>query len=353
MLGAEIRHAWLSALFVLLAGLCRPEGIALAVLLFGWLFVAAAKTRFKTGKNIRLIWMGAVAALLLAFWVWRSLYYGNLLPNSFHAKSFEGLINWESALALGKFIGYYCFLPAVCCGVAHFGFRGQKNALINPAVIVTVLFAGICSLTYLHSNLWMNYGSRFFFPFLPLVVVGVTTLLASNWQQRMASPSQEGGFTKRIRLVFFILAVVQMGILGYRFKQEWAFLHYYHAIVEDELITVGKFLAATLPQDATVISYMDAGAVGYYSKLKIIDFGRLSDPFLAQSKLTQAEVMDYFFSMDADAVVMTSQSEFEYDYIAEAEAIVSDPRFDAYALKQQWGNRVGYPYWQRLYLKRP
>ncbi|MBP6722094.1 MAG: hypothetical protein KA239_07220, partial [Bacteroidia bacterium] len=88
-----------------------------------------------------------------------------------------------------------------------------------------------------------------------------------------------------------------------------------------------------------------------YSERKIVDFGRLSDPYLAKTKPALPQVLDYFFSIDADAVVMTSQAENEFQYIEEAAAIVSDPRFEVFVLARQWGNSVGFPYWQRVYLR--
>jgi hypothetical protein len=346
-----IRRSAECAIFLFMSGICRPEGILLAALVTVTLLAFSAKHRFKFSIFLQFLPIGGALALLLVYWLWRTAYYGNFFPNSYHAKVFDGLINWESMLALGKFAGYYCFLPTVTGLALFFGNPRRKFRLPSASVLASLSFVAICWTMYAHSNLWMNYGSRFFFPFLPLFVVGIIAFISRNWQQIQSSESQNMGAFRKLRLLLWGFALIQVCILGFRFRQEWTFLNYYHAIVQEELIPVGRYLAAELDPEATVISYMDAGAVGYYSERKIVDFGRLSDPYLAKTKPALPQVLDYFFSIDADAVVMTSQAENEFQYIEEAAAIVSDPRFEVFVLARQWGNSVGFPYWQRVYLR--
>lgn len=342
------RQAATVACFVLLAGLCRPEGIALAGIAALYYFFKLARHKFKGSHLKQFIIFFSPLVLLAIYWVWRTGYYGSFFPNSYHAKSFEGFINMDSLLAMGKFAVYYCALPALAAFLLHFGNGKSMRDLGLGLPWAAFAFLLACCATYLHSNLWMNYGSRFFFPFLPVLVIGLAKGIASGWQVRQVRPGKLG---KGLRLSLGILMVLQVGILGFRFKQEWAFLRYYHAIVQDELIPAGKHLATALPPNSTVISYMDAGALGYYSNQRIIDFGRLNDSYLAQQKPDRDAVLKYFFDQEASAVVMTSEVKDTFQYIEEAEAIVTDPRFRDYALDRQWGNRVDYPYWQRLYLR--
>jgi hypothetical protein len=212
-------------------------------------------------------------------------------------------------------------------------------------LIVGATFFCCCTIAYLHSNLWMNYGSRFFFPFLPWILIALSTLSGTTTSD-MALPRW------KIAAVG-ILILLQMGVMGFRFHQEWAFLNYYHWIVQDELIPVGKYLKAHLPNDSKVISFMDAGAVGYYSELEIVDFGRLSDAYLATQHPDQVQVENYFFAQMASAVVLSSTSADSIAYIDEAMGIVNDARFQRYANIATWGNRVEYPYWQHLFLLSP
>lgn len=341
----------LLGLFVFLAGLCRPEGIALAGIIALWHFIFALRGQFRSLDLTRFACSMAAFLLLMGYWVVRAMYYESFFPNSYHAKAYDGWINLESLLAMGKFVGYYCCLPLLALLIlkvngkrvfATFPFR-----FFGPLLI----WMGTCLATYLHSHLWMNYSARFFFPFLPIIIVLVARAMDAELATMQAHPPK-GAKRHGLRLMLGAVACIQAGTLAYRFHQEWAFLTYYDSIVKEELIPAGKYLAAHLHKDATVISYMDAGAVGYYSGLHVIDFGRLNDRYLAQQNPSREAVVEYFFQQGADAVIMTSESRDSLLYIDEAMAVAADSRFSDYHLTRQWDNSAGFPYWQRLYLRK-
>lgn len=344
--GARLRaRSALLGLMLILAGLCRPEGIALAVMMAAGSVWVRLRENTGARNSSRLVAAMLALAVLGAYWLWRWWYYGAFFPNSYHAKVYDGIVNLDSAWAMAKFLGYYIAAPLAAIAVIFIAWKGDKSARVsgsNPILIVSALFIGIVFLTYLHSNLWMNYGSRFFFPFLPVLLL----LMASRmpWDKLKAI----AGWGK---VLLMGLGVIQVAILGFRQYQEREFLRYYDRIVKEELIPAGEALRAELPHGKRVASYMDAGAIGFYSEAEIIDFGRLSDPYLAQNKPNTQEVVAYFYAQNPDAVVITSWQEDEIDYTDEAMAIVRDPRFEAYHFKRSWGNSVGYPYWQRLYIR--
>jgi hypothetical protein len=343
----------LLAASLVLAGLCRPEGIALAGIVVVDLLWWLRKQR-QLGAHVKAALFPALAVCaLLVYWIWRTGYYHSLFPNSYHAKVYEGLLNIDSVDALVKFLGYYCLVPFFMA-IALKAMR-KPHIKRDPSPLnfhfTYGLFVLLCAAAYLHSNLWMNYGSRFFFPFLPITAVLIFQQIDHHWAAIQENSRPTGN--RRLRIALGIFAAVQVAILGFRHSQVHAFLNYYHPIVQEELIPAGKYLAETLPPDAVVISYMDAGAVGWYSRLKVIDFGRLNDRYLAQNKPSTEDAATYFFNQGAKAAVMTSESLEVYHYIPEAKAIVDDPRFDRYHLEKQWGNSADYPYWQFLYLRKP
>ncbi len=330
---------------LLVAGLCRPEGIALAVIVLAHLLISKSKFNPLIFKSFLIQFIVIGLAPLLAYWVWRASYYGAWMPNSYFAKRYEGFLNPESLWALAKFIGYYCLIPIA--GSLLIGGWPRLSQLRSRSLLLSVgaAFLLCCTFAYLHSNLWMNYGSRFFFPFLPWILIALSTL---------SDTATTGLKLPRWKMAAIgTLLLLQMGAMGFRFHQEWGFLNYYHWIVQDELIPVGKYLKAHLPDRSKVISFMDAGAVGYYSELEIVDFGRLSDAYLATQHPDQAQVENYFFAQMAAAVVMSSTSSDTIAYIDEAMGIVNDERFQGYAQIATWGNRVEYPYWQHLFLLSP
>lgn len=330
---------------LLLAGLSRPEGIALMTITLIQLILYHRYFNSLIFKAF-LLKIALIAVLpLMAYWVWRTTYYGAWLPNTFAAKAYAGWINIDSVIAFCKFVGYYCFLPTACA--VALGGRQIWNQIKSQKLMVGVGsgMLACCLIAYGHSHLWMNYGSRFFFPFLPMLLIGAAWLAHGGIAQHPLS--------KPKKVLVLTVLTLQMVIMAYRFKQEAAFLNYYHWIVQDELIAVGEHLQKTAPPGSKVISYMDAGAIGYYSGLSIVDFGRLNDRFLVDPSLGIDAIKDHFFGQEAAFVVMSSAAADVIDYTDEAMAIVADQRFMQYERVGVWGNRVDYPYWQHLFRRIP
>ncbi|MFN8393252.1 MAG: hypothetical protein U0176_01120 [Bacteroidia bacterium] len=337
--------AFLLGLLLLMGGLCRPEGIAFAGLMLMGLGWKRMRGDSRPRSKSKAIEAALAFAALIGYWLWRWWYYGNPLPNSYHAKAYDGILNPDSFWAMAKFAGYYVAIPAA--GAILISLK-QKRPIFSsviandPTKLVSILFLVIVMVTYLDSNLWMNYGSRFFFPFLPIVLLLLASAISWN-----STPKISGW----MKAVLIVLGIGQLGIMGFRQIQERVFLRYYDRIVQEELIPVGKVLKNSSPPIHRVASYMDAGALGFYSDATVIDFGRLSDTYLAQSKPSTQEVVEYFYSQSPEALVITSWIEDGIEYTDEAMAIVRDPRFKAYQFIRTWGNSAGFAYWQRLYLK--
>ncbi|HHG85776.1 MAG TPA: hypothetical protein ENJ82_13595 [Bacteroidetes bacterium] len=213
-------------------------------------------------------------------------------------------------------------------------------------------FMAISLLVYFRSELFMNYASRFFVPFYPLMIIISGGFIELGWQA-LGESKRNGPLRFRYTIILIWLAVtVQLSVFTFKWYSEMAFLKYYSAIVEEEYKPVAVFLKDNLREDATLISYMDAGAIPYYSGLRVIDFGRLNDLYLARKQPDLEKIVDYFFIQYADAVVMTSESEENYLYIDEAITIYNDPRFADFELAKVFGNSVNYPYAQWVFLRK-
>jgi hypothetical protein len=86
-----------------------------------------------------------------------------------------------------------------------------------------------------------------------------------------------------------------------------------------------------------------------------VDFGALNDEYLAHNK--DASIQDrvnYFFSKNPGAVVFTTYEWNRVSHGKEADAIVSDPRFENYALVKKYGNSTHRfrDYFQFVFLRR-
>jgi len=333
----------------------RPEGfIFCGVVLVTLIFAAGTGTR-KIAQ-FKILTLGLfVLTFNLLYCLWKLKTYGDWLPNTYYAKSFSGLFNPESIKAFLRFFGYYLVLPSSgALAIYLTGNQLEKGPRQKQTFILFVAlgFSIILVLGYARSQLFMNYASRFFFPLHGplLLVLGVTTIRGWNQlkENRLERPIQ----WKRMKHFLIGLTVFQVSIYAFKFYSERQFTKNMDAIMEEEYLPIGEMLKSNLSSRATVISYMDAGAISYHSGLKVIDFGRLNDLYLAREQPDSMAVIDYFYQQDAEAVVFTNRSPDRFDYLDEAFSIQRDPRFRNYKLVGTYGNSRGFPYYQLLYYRK-
>ena len=82
--------------------------------------------------------------------------------------------------------------------------------------------------------------------------------------------------------------------------------------------------------DAVLACYPDAGIIPYLTRLRTVDFGRLNDTYLARSARSEQDVVDYFFRVRPDALVMTHVGGLSHGFDAAANQLLRDPRFGEY-----------------------
>jgi arabinofuranosyltransferase len=335
-------------LFLLLfASLVRPEGVVLAVTYM--IAVGFAKLKYSKSEFwpfvVRLTLVYILPGLL--YFIWRYEYYGQLFPNTFYAKRYEGFINKLSVLRFCMFLLWYITLPALGGLILNvvesnpmkriremlvppMGPRLLIASVANGAFILLVLFQ------YANSHLIMDYSHRFFVPFFPLFLVGIGILLDSGLYALPDSRSVRP-LRYRLKLLLVFLALVQLYVHFAELKAEISFVADYKQLLEDEHIQVGKFLKENVPSSEWLIVYVDAGAIPYFSGLKTVDFGRLNDEILSREDLSRSEIVDYFYSFNAGAVVFTSHDWNKLDNTPEAASIANDPRFRDYVLVRKYG----------------
>lgn len=336
------------SLWLLLAALCRPEGYLLIALSLIILILYKRTFYFFKINYLKTVIIAAIPAAVLL--IWRYYYYGEWLPNTYFSKRYEGILSFDSIKSFLQFFVYYLLIPIGLALILLLR-NGKWKIRFNKPPIAFVLgasFSLIMIFGYFRSNLYMNYASRFFVPlYLPAIVLSLS-IADKNWE---IQPKLDGIKKHLAKFFIFFSLLCQILLMGWRFKEEWHFLNYYSAIMDEELKPCAQYVAENLPTDAVIVSYMDAGALGFYSDRIIIDFGRLNNHFLAHNNLKPKEVADYFFSLKADAAVFTSESKTQYNYIPEAMEIVNDPRFQEFKLIKQWANSKDFPYFQRLYIR--
>ncbi len=368
LLNASSVSFWYHALLggtLLALSLCRPEGIAYALIAAG-LLIAVSLIRFKSFRPT-IAYVLCFGIPFLLYFIWRWNYYGYFLPNTFYAKLHNtSTISYSTLISMKDWGRQYLLLPTF--GVAAtwmvsldetrvFLYLNRREHL-KIANLFTLgallLFAGIVLVQYLRSNLVMNFSYRFYVPIYPIA------LLALAW---FLSPSFEATRLHRYdRTWTYVLVLCGLCILLVTqvvFQMEWLitkeipFTSQYETTLSEMHITAGKYLKRRVPVSEWLVVHIDAGAIPYYSGLKTIDFGGLNDEYLAHNKeVSLQKRVDYFFSKNPGAVVFTSYNWDCIDHGPEADAITSDPRFENYALVRRFGNSIGRNYFEFVFLRR-
>jgi len=114
----------------------------------------------------------------------------------------------------------------------------------------------------------------------------------------------------------------------------------------------GMFLARHVPESEWLIVHFDAGAIPFFSGLRTVDFGGLTDEYLAHNQSASVkDRVNYFFAKRPGAVVFTSYEWERVNHGHEASTIISDPRFKRYKLVNKFANSTGKKYYEFVFLR--
>ena len=250
---------WTLSFTLALATLTRPEGILL------WVVLVVARLVERGGRPRR-----ADLGLILPYLVlvgthlcWRWSYYGQLLPNTYHAK--VGHQTDEIAMGLrylGEcFVAYWVLLPPAIGALLGRGVRARTTTLVACTVILftaTIVWVGGDNFPLL----------RFFAPMMPLLC-----LLAAAGIQRL--PLR---WLRPLALVGSCLLLSLPSWSGRQFER--AMHDTWDVQVWSEL---GRWLDEHLA-DGQSVALNPVGAVGYHCRHRVVDMLGLNDGTIARSE---------------------------------------------------------------------
>ncbi len=250
--------------------LTRPEGIALALL------VAAERTLAKR----RIPWWGlAPMAAVAGQMGFRLFYYGDWVPNTAHVKLGGGLpqvfqgLGYVASLLLdwGGLLGLVALVEA--------GRRSELRRELGPALVVVTGY--LLFLVYCGGDYFAHY--RLAVPILPLFGGIVIVVGFHGWQVSRGSPGWKAALLLCVGAVAFIaLPMLKSGPSRGRLRHEMRML-------QDFSIPAAGWLREHSPPGA-VLALTAAGAIPYYSRLKIIDRFGLCDAEIARAKVPWTDV---------------------------------------------------------------
>lgn len=281
--------------------LIRPEGLVVGGWVAGW-----SAWRRRTIRPL-LGW----AAVVVPYFVGRTLYFGTWVPNTWHAQAredFAGMWAMNQSYFLGAWpvwIGVGPLLGCVGFGV----WRGPQRAglilVLVPALVLTAISLQVYN--------WMP-GLRLLLPSISLVVVGAAAVLGHlPWRRPMQGVVALG----LVWLAWLTLGPPRTYAAGY-----------------DEITTVlpdnggerlGRAIAAVAPPGGWLLA-RDAGVVPYYAgvAVNVIDIHpySLTDPTLTGHVFD----LDHILDRDVAFLVTTGKTVGEDTVYPEEKRLLADRR---------------------------
>ena len=245
-LGRSQHWAWWAGV----AAWVRPEGVLVSGVL--WLL--------RRGRRDLLILAGFIGGIT----AFRLAYYGDIVPNTFHAKV-GGLPVWRGLQYLAEFgttAGPLLVLGLVGAVLALR--RWREDPQVQTAVLAVVYVVYVIGVGGDFKG-----TSRFLIPIAPaLAVLAVSVVKASRPQS----------------VALGVLAVL-LAIPGFMSMSEHA--ERFRAIRADRMV-VGQLLDAALPADA-VIAIHSAGIVPFYARRTTVDMWGINDAHIARAAVEMGE----------------------------------------------------------------
>jgi len=317
--------------------LTRPEGVIIGATFLGGVLLrerAAWRNWLPHVLGIFFIPFGAIQ-------VFRRVYFGSFLPNTYYAKALAPGVSSVFLTSFSEhFLGYLAPpLVVLCIVFAISRLSGTtvplsaKPALEARRLLIFGLVPSFLALgaSYQRSDLVMNYSDRFAFHLfglsclVVLVVVGETIRYFQHLQ--IARP---------LKSTLFVLAGVSLFLpMKYGFEhvvEECEFRRRYSRGVQTHYTDAVNWLKREMPSNATLAVYPDAGIVPYATHLRTIDFGKLNDVYLARPGTSPQAAIDYFFQRRPDALMISLKAGFGQTYEKTGDLLLADPRFSTYRL---------------------
>ncbi|NDW01742.1 glycosyltransferase family 39 protein [Salipiger sp. PrR002] len=253
------RYAALSGAFLALAILTRPDAVIIVIFATVGL-VLTARGQFKRNAWSALLVAGIPLVVFLIHMGWRYSYYGDVVPNTFHAK-----VGLELSHRLGKVADYFLksatlYLPVLVCAGLSTIVALIWGRISKPAIVLLSVCLG-----FLAYVLWSG-GDHMAAARVLLPMAGPAALLCIATLATLQAP-KAGAAT------LVILAVLTAASVNARsFRMDWAA---YNGSV------VGRYIEEAWPV-GSLVGLNTAGSTPFYAPShRFIDMLGLNDRTIA------------------------------------------------------------------------
>lgn len=331
------RHVLL-AVTLFLAALCRPETPLFAGFIYAYLLVTQPRRR-----NVALFGLITYAVLLSLFVVWRMNYYGDVLPNTFYAKTGTSLGTLVTGVkyafaSLGSLLGPLIItLPFIL-------FRKQYRT--DPYwLFLGLLVLNTGFVVYMGGD-WMP-GFRLMLPLLPAMILvcliilhpiinNITIQIQGKWRRASAIVS--------VLVVGMSLLSTSRTLIRGQYPDLVSGYSSVTWYTRDGHEGVAQWLR-TNSKPGELVGYGEAGLMGYINPdIKLLDFNGLFDKHIAlDRKHRRSFDVDYVFDKQPEYIVLFFGLNVYFSNVIPTEdyyrAVFLDPRF-ARMYEQQYTNGV-------------
>ena len=260
----------LGVIFAVLATLTRPEG--LLFFLFG-LFYLLINNKFKKSPKAFIFLLISYLLLLVPYLIWLFWYYGDIIPNTFHAKVSSNF----AQLKEGFRYSYRFFMSISLSSLFLFLAIKEYRVLSDfTKYCINIFIVFLIYIVAVGGDFMFSY--RFFIPIMPFFVFVITSSI-SNLSQ---SPISEENKKIKSRFVFIMTLIISFNLLSVSFLHKTEIRNY--MMIENGEITANYF-NNNFPHNKT-IALSAIGAFGFYSKMKILDVLGLTNKKIALSKVS-------------------------------------------------------------------
>jgi hypothetical protein len=288
-----------------LAVLTRPDSPLLLSVLIA--FTVLQLIRAPLGKKQRLLKFASLVSpfsVLVGGWlIWKTAYYGEILPNTFYAKvSPSRALLGQGLLYLDVFLESYWLMPLLIL-LGFYMKRLVEKRNISFAILALSILLWLIYVVVVGGD-FMEF--RFLVPILPAVFILIGWLLFVQIRTGLVT----AGLCLLVLLGSIHHAVSFDGWAGI---DSVGRLSDYVRDSPDGLSGVGRMLGQAFNYDPNVtISVMAAGAIPYYSRLRTIDMFGMSDRWVARHGIAHDKenpahqklaTLDYLIEREVNIIV--------------------------------------------------
>ncbi len=313
------KHLYYLITFIMLCTLSRPEGNMIIVITLAHMFL------FR--KHINSFWkvfftiIGAYALFCLAYYGFKYLFYGQLIPNTFYAK---GVTDLSMNLVLGtKYL-------ALCVGTRIYififilfipfkrAFLDLKLSYLLSFVLIYIIYLVVVGGDWMIAN-------RFFVPIVPMLYILSTIGFLNVIYKISIYLNNEKKSLKIANISSAVLAVLLFVLTLSLLEYKQLIIKDNNARYEMQWSMFGKWLKMNT-DPKTVIAVGPAGKIPYYSELYTIDMWGLNNDYIAKTNSKRLQAGHKKFDID---YVLSLNPEFIIGYAGFTDADIA-PRYEKF-----------------------